>query len=137
MRHCVKYQTGDWIIVEGSPIQIAAIHQKKVGDHRWPGRLSWVRLDQIQTIPLTPDFLMKNGFTKTRDGCHEWQQNTGNGFFYVSLRNISEGSWNMIVQIGDHLSGDRSRKEVTGRFLKVHQIQHEFVSEGIKKEFVV
>jgi hypothetical protein len=80
---------------------------------------------------------MKNGFTKTRDGCYEWQQSTGNGFFYVSLRDISEGSWNMIVQIGDHLSGDRSRKEVTGRFLKVHQIQHEFVSEEIKKEFVV
>jgi len=137
MRYCVNYQIGDWIIVGDNPVQISAIHQKKVGYHKWPGRLSWIRLDQIQTIPLTLDFLIKNGFVKTRDGCYEWQQNTGTGFFYISLRKISEGSWDMIAQIGDHLSGDRSRKEVTGRFLKVHHIQHEFVSEGIKKEFVV
>ena len=137
MRHIVEYMIGDWIMVEGKPVQIAAIHQKKVGYHKWEGRLSWIRLDQIQHIPLTPDLLLKNGFTKTKDGCYEWQQNTGNGFFYVSLRDISEGSWNMIVQIGDHLSGDRIRKEVIGRFLKIHHLQHEFVGEGIKKEFIV
>ena len=137
MRHIVDYMIGDWIMVEGKPIQIAAIHQKKVGYHRWEGRLSWVRLDQIQTIPLIPDLLLKNGFKETKDGCYDWQQNTGNGFFYVSLKNISEGSWNMIVQMGDHLSGDRIRKEVAGRFLKVHHVHHEFVLEGIKKEFTV
>ena len=137
MKHCVNYQIGDWIIIEGDPVQVAAIHQKKVGYHKWPGRLSWVRLDQIQTIPLTPDFLIKNGFTKIRDGCYEWKRVAGDGFFFITLEDRFDGIWDMTVENYDRLSNNQSRKEVTGRFLRVHQIQHEFVSEGIKKEFVV
>ena len=134
MRQIVNYQIGDWIIVEGGPIQVAAIHQKKVGYHESPGRLSWVRLDQIQTIPLTPDFLMKNGFTKTRKDCYEWKSDSS---FFITLEDRFDGIWDMTVEDYDRLSNNQSRKEVTGRLLKVHQIQHEFVSEGIKKEFVV
>ena len=137
MKHCVNYQIGDWIIVEGGPVQIAAIHQKKVGYHKWPGRLSWVRLDQIQTIPLTPDFLIKNGFTKTRKGCYEWKRVAGDGSFFITIEDRFDGIWDMTVENYDQFSGDQSRKEVDGRFLKVHQIQHEFISEGIKKEFVI
>ena len=137
MKHCVNYQIGDWIIVEGGPVQIAAIHQKKVGYHKWPGRLSWVRLDQIQTIPLTPDFLIKNGFTKTRKECYEWKRVAGDGSFFITIEDRFDGIWDMTVENYDQFSGDQSRKEVDGRFLKVHQIQHEFISEGIKKEFVI
>jgi hypothetical protein len=134
MRHIADYMIGDWIIVEGGPVQIAAIHQKKVGYHKWPGRLSWVRLDQVQTIPLTPDFLIKNGFTKTRNSCYEWRRDSS---FFITLEDRFDGIWDMTVEDYDRSHNYQSRKEVTGRFLKVHQIQHEFVSEEIKKEFVV
>ena len=137
MRQIVNYQIGDWIIVEGKPVQIAAIHQKKVGYHKWPGRLSWIRLDQIQTIPLTPDFLIKNGFTKTRDSCYEWRRVAGDGSFFITLEDRFDGIWDMTVEDYDRFSDNQLRKEVVGRFLKVHQIHHEFISDEIKKEFVV
>ena len=137
MRHIVEYMIGDWIMVEGKPIQIAAIHQKKVGYHRWEGRLSWIRLDQIQTIPLTTDFLIKNGFTKTKDGCYEWRVTAGDGSFWVTLEDRLDGIWDMTVRDYSSFSDDTLQKEITGRFLKVHHIQHEFVMEGIKKEFIV
>ena len=136
MRHCVNYQIGDWIMVEGKPIQIAAVHQKKVGYHKWPGRLSWVRLDQIQQIPLTPDFLLKNGF-KREDNSYKWSISAGDGFYNVTLYDSLGGIWGMRIIGNSKFSDDSTRKDVTGKFLKVHQIQHEFVSEGIKKEFVV
>jgi hypothetical protein len=137
MRHIVNYQIGDWIIVEGKPVQIAAIHQKKVGYHKWEGRLSWIRLDQIQQIPLTPDLLLKNGFKKIRKDCYEWIVTAGDGSFQVTLEDRLDGVWDMYVENFSRFSDDRSRKEVTGRFLKVHHVQHEFVAEGIKKEFIM
>ena len=137
MRLIVNYMIGDWIIVEEKPIQIAAVHQKKVGYHKWEGRLSWIRLDQIQTIPLTPDFLIKNGFAKTRDSCYEWRKVAGDDSFFIALEDRFDGIWDMTVENYDRFSNNQSRKEVGGRFLKVHHLQHEFVGEGVKKEFVM
>ena len=137
MRHIVEYIIGDWIMVEGKPIQIAAVHQKKVGYHRWEGRLSWIRLDQIQTIPLTTDFLIKNGFKEIRKDCYEWRVTAGDGSFWVTLEDRLDGIWDMTVRNYSNFSDDTLQKEITGRFLKVHHIQHEFVMEGIKKEFIV
>ncbi len=137
MRHIVDYMIGDWIMVEGKPIQIAAVHQKKVGYHRWEGRLSWARLDQIQTIPLTPDLLIKNGFKEIRKNCYEWRVTAGDGSFWVTLEDQLDGVWDMTVRDYSRLSEDQSKKEVCGRFLKVHHVQHEFVMNGVKKEFVV
>ena len=137
MRHIVGYMIGDWIMVEGKPIQVSAIHQKKVGYHRWEGRLSWVRLDQIQHIPLTSDFLLKNEFKEIRKDCYEWKVIAGDGSFWITLEDRLDGIWDMTVEGYDRFSDNRMRKEVTGRFLKVHHIQHEFVMEEIKKEFVI
>ena len=137
MKHQVGYIVGDWILVEGKPYQIAAIHQKKVGYHRWEGRLSWVRLDQITHIPLTPDLLLKNEFNETRKGCYEWRRDAGDGFFCITLEDRLDGLWDMIVEDYDRFSGNRLRKEVEGRFLKLHHLQHEFILEEVKKEFVI
>ena len=137
MRHIVEYMIGDWIMVEGKPIQIAAVHQKKVGYHRWEGRLSWIRLDQIQTIPLTPDFLLKNGFKEIKKDCYEWRVTAGDGSFQVTLEDRLDGVWDMYVENYTRFSDDLFKKEVSGRFLKVHHLQHEFVSEGNKKNWII
>lgn len=137
MRHLVEYMIGDWILVDNNPVQVAAVHQKKVGYHKWEGRLSWVRLDQIQTISLTPDFLLKNGFKETHKDCYEWRITAGDGSFWITLEDRLDGIWDMIVGNYSNFSDDQSKKEVTGRFLKIHHVQHEFVGEGIKKEFTV
>jgi hypothetical protein len=137
MRHIVEYMIGDWIMVEEKPIQIAAVHQKKVGYHKWEGRLNWVRLDQIQHIPLTSDLLLKNGFKETKKDCYEWRVTAGDGSFYVTLEDRLDGIWDMTVRSFSSFSDDTLQKEMIGRFLKIHHIQHEFVMEGIKKEFVM
>jgi hypothetical protein len=137
MRHIVEYMIGDWIMVEGRPIQIAAIHQKKVGYHRWEGRLSWVRLDKIIPIPLTSDLLIKNGFKEIRKDCYEWRVTAGDGSFWITLENRLDGIWDMSVEDYDRFTDYQFKKEVCGKFLKIHHLQHEFVGEGIKKEFVM
>ena len=137
MKHIVDYMIGDWIMVEGKPIQIAAVHQKKLGYHRWEGRLSWVRLDQVQHISITPDLLLKNGFKETKKDCYEWRVTAGDGSFYVTLEDRLDGIWDMTVRSYLSFSDDTLQKETIGRFLKIHHVQHEFVGEGVKKEFVV
>lgn len=137
MRHIVEYMIGDWIMVEGRPIQIAAVHQKKVGYHRWEGRLSWVRLDKIIPIPLTSDLLIKNGFKEIRKDCYEWRVTAGDGSFWITLENRLDGIWDMMIEDYDRFTNYQSKKEVCGKFLKIHHLQHEFVGEGIKKEFSV
>lgn len=139
MRHIVDYMIGDWIMVKDSPVQVAAVHQKKLGYHRSPGRLDWVRLDQIQSIPITREFLLKNGFKETMTNYFEFRSVVwGGGFFCVTLEDRLDGLWNMVVEIYyNNILNDRVRKEVSGRFLKVHHLQHEFVSEGIKKDWIL
>ena len=137
MKHIVDYMIGDWIIVEGKPVQIAAIHQKKVGYHKWEGRLSWIRLDQVQHIPLTHDLLIKNGFEKISDSGYRWKVVAGDGSFWITLEDRLDGIWDMMVRGYSNFSDDTLQKEMTGRFLMVHHVQHEFVEEGIKKEFIM
>ena len=137
MRQLIEYMVGDWIMVEDRPVQIAAVHQKKVGYHRWEGRLSWVRLDQIQTIQVTPKFLLNNEFRETEKGCYKWRRDSGDGFFCITLEDNLDGVWDMTVEGYDRFSGSQVKKEISGRFLKVHHLQHEFILEEIKKEFKV
>jgi hypothetical protein len=137
MRQIVNYQIGDWIMAKDSPIQVAAIHQKKLGYHKRDGRLDWVRLDQALPIPLTPEFLLKNGFKEIRKNCYEWRVTAGDGSFWITLEDRLDGIWDMNVRSYSSFSDDTLQKEITGRFLKIHHLQHEFVGEGIKKEFIV
>lgn len=137
MRHIVDYMIGDWIMVEGNPVQVAAIHQKKLGYHKREGKLDWVRLDQVLPIPITSDFLFKNGFREVRKDYYEWRVTAGDGSFWVTLEDRLDGVWDMYVENYSRFSDDLLKKEVSGRFLEVHHLQHEFVGEGIKKDWIV
>lgn len=64
---------GDWLLAGGKVIQVAAIHRKKVGYHNRYDRLSWVRLDRLKYIKITPKTLHEFGFVKK----DEWD-----GFLY-------------------------------------------------------
>jgi len=56
---------GDWLLADGKVIQVASIHQKKVGYHNVPNKLTWVRLDRLDYIKITPETLTAFGFVKT------------------------------------------------------------------------
>lgn len=56
---------GDYLLADGKVIQVAAIHHKKVGYHNLPYKLTWVRLDRLEYIRITPETLIAFGFVKT------------------------------------------------------------------------
>ena len=56
---------GDYLLADGKVIQVAAIHQKKVGYHNLPYKLTWVRLDLLDYIKITTETLTAFGFVKT------------------------------------------------------------------------
>ena len=65
----IKLQLGDYVFIKSlngdtTLIKIAAIHQKKVGYHNVPNKLSWVRFSLLEPILLTSEILEKNGFDK-------------------------------------------------------------------------
>lgn len=79
-----KLQIGDYVFIKfldggyhTTLIKIAAVHQKKVGYHKVPNKLNWVRIEQLEPIPLTPEILEKNGFNKVpQPGCsnpYHWE----------------------------------------------------------------
>lgn len=69
MRNYPNYQVGNYVLANGKTVQIAAVHDKKIGYHHpnCLGRLTWVRLPLIEHIPLTTEFLEKNGFSVVDD----------------------------------------------------------------------
>lgn len=71
----IKLQVGDYVFIKSpsgdtSLIKISAIHLKKVGYHKVPNKLNWVRIGLLEPIPLTSEILEKNGFNKVpQSGC--------------------------------------------------------------------
>lgn len=62
---------GDCVQVKPSmiPIQVAAVHKKKVGYHAVTNKLNWVRIGLLEPIPITEEILMKNGFSNNGMVC--------------------------------------------------------------------
>lgn len=60
---------GDYILAKPSmmPIQVAAVHNKKIGYHAVTHKLNWVREGLLEPIPITPEILEKNGFESTEN----------------------------------------------------------------------
>lgn len=58
---------GDWLLADGRVIQVAAIHLRKVGYHARPDKLTWIRLDRLEYIRITPDTLTAFGFVKKEE----------------------------------------------------------------------
>lgn len=56
---------GNWVLYHNLAIQIDAIHKRKVGYHKMPSRLHWIRLNEIQPIPLSKYELELSGFKTT------------------------------------------------------------------------
>ena len=83
---------GDYLLADGKVIQVAAVHQKKVGYHEHHDKLTWVRLDRLEYIVITPETLTAFGFEKYEKACTEeaeaWlhEDGTNEGSFVVMLR---------------------------------------------------
>ena len=67
---------GDYLLADGKVIQVAAVHQKKVGYHHVPNKLTWVRIDRLDYIKITPETMRAFGFGRKddsdSDGIEAW-----------------------------------------------------------------
>ena len=56
----------DWVLLDGTPIQVAGLHNRKVGVHKRRRSIycSWHSDGEFRPIPLTEDILVKNGWRK-------------------------------------------------------------------------
>lgn len=57
-----KFMYNDWVMVDGKFYQIQSWTKKKIGIHKTPTAMSYVRLHDVQPIILTKDILLMNGF---------------------------------------------------------------------------
>ncbi len=63
---------GDWLFYKGQfnafPFKVEQITKRKVGYHAEPneGRLHYIILSECKPIPITPEFLKRNGFGKAQ-----------------------------------------------------------------------
>lgn len=99
MKKGIKLQLGDYVFIKSlnggyhtSLIKIAAVHQKKVGYHRTPNKLNWVRFSLLEPIPLTTEILEKNGFNKVP------QPNCSNPYHW-EFKEYEEGTDELLYRI--------------------------------------
>jgi hypothetical protein len=52
----MELMLGNFVLIEGKPKKIDAIHLKKVGWHGRSDRLNWTRISQIKPIPISDEF---------------------------------------------------------------------------------
>lgn len=55
---------GDWVKYGNQYIKVASVTKKKIGYHIKPNepRMHYIRVCEVEPIPLTPETLIKNGF---------------------------------------------------------------------------
>lgn len=148
---CQELQIGDYVLVKPSmmPIKVAAVHHKKVGYHAVTHKLNWVRMDLIESIPLTKEILEKSGFyfgytsneedlasntiAQLSEEDKGWVWDEGDGSIKVMLPNESDGGMIII----DDQSFDRRLSLVYNNEVYVHELQHLLRSCGVEKSLTI
>lgn len=133
----------DYISVKPSemPIKVAAVHHKKVAYHAVVNKLEWVRESLLKPIPLTSEFLEKNGFKKVLDEdgteCYRYYNRAADGYIKISLYNGSDDDWS--IEIVNYAKFDDNEIVYNNNFifLKVHQLQQALRLCGITCEIII
>ncbi len=122
--------TGDYVSVKpsGMPINVAAVHHKKVAYHAVTHKLSWVRESLLEPIPLTSEILEKNGFEKIEAKYYRYFLEEKD--YYESVSVYFDEEPNVQVRVLDG-------SEFKGRIKYVHQLQQALRLCRIKKEIVL
>lgn len=136
-----ELMVGDYVLVRPSmmPIQVAAIHKKKVAYHATGDRLTWVRDGLIEPIPITPEILEKNGFKmKQKEGESNFEYVAAGERYIIEFLFFRETIYNVSTLLECELgfSGGLDRiHKCNVRF--VHELQHALRLCGIEKEIVL
>lgn len=126
----LKYKSlmiGDYISVKpsGMPINVAAVHHKKVAYHAVINKLVWVRKSLLEPIPITAEILEKNGFEKIEAKYYRYFLEEKD--YYESVSVYFDEEPNVQVRVLDG-------SEFRGRIKYVHQLQQASRLCNIRKE---
>lgn len=118
---------GDYISVKpsGMPINVAAVHHKKVAYHAVINKLVWVRKSLLEPIPITAEILEKNGFEKIEAKYYRYFLEEKD--YYESVSVYFDEEPNVQVRVLDG-------SEFRGRIKYVHQLQQASRLCNIRKE---
>lgn len=116
---------GDYLLADGKVIQVAAVHQKKVGYHNVPNKLTWVRLDQLEYIIITPETLRAFGFVKKEERDDWGHENAWE--FSTDTLTYEEGS--PFVLSWNEEEDRRSYRVVTRGYGETAFFPHDAISE--------
>lgn len=115
---------GDYLLADGKVIQVAAVHQKKVGYHNVPNKLTWVRLDRLEYIIITHETLRAFGFEKTEpDG---W---TFNNAWEFRAENLTREEGSPFILSWKDDDGERSYRVTCRGYGETAFFSHDAISE--------
>lgn len=120
---------GDWLYYRGQfnafSFRVEQITRKKVGYHAEPdeSRIRYLRLSECEPVPITPEFLERNGFEKARSLYYLKSLNK------VYLCFIEYNIANNCLFINEGL--------IPMPITYVHQLQHALKLCGIEKEITI
>ena len=118
---------GDWLLADGKPIQVAAIHLKKVGYHERHDRLTWVRLDRLDYIKITDETLREFGFKKLDMG-DGWLYDD-NVYEYRSDKIKNEEAYNFLLSWTEDEYGDRRYRIICRKYGEFMELRNDSISE--------
>ena len=123
---------GDWVVVDNTPLQIAALGTTKAGFADSKNELFYHYYDVLQPIPLTAEILEKNGFnvqkivSKTfRNGCNLWTYADGECSVYIYENGVI---WWLEAGLENYAG------KIEMPISDVHELQHALRLFGIKKD---
>lgn len=129
---------GDWLWYQGQfnafPLKVEQVTKRKIGYHAEPGenRMHYLRLNEVQPIPITPEFLERNGLRhKEEYEKYEWSE--GYVEIWVILGDSGEeGEKQNVIHIEDGRRGIPKCHHNTIAF--VHELQNALRLCKIEKE---
>ena len=131
MVRATEIMVGDWLWYQGQfnafPLKVEQVTKRKVGYHADSNenRMYYLRLHEVQPIPITPEILERNGFEKVQNLLVlQWE----NGV-YPSMIFVEYNPENYCLFINDMMFP----KQV--RFL--HELHHILMDCGIEKEITL
>lgn len=131
MVRATEIMVGDWLWYQGQfnafPLKVEQVTKRKVGYHADPheNRMYYLRLHEVQPIPITPEILERNGFEKVQNLLVlQWE----NGV-YPSMIFVEYNPENYCLFINDMMFP----KPV--RFL--HELHHILMDCDIEKEITL
>lgn len=134
-----ELQIGNLVFLGGQTVKVRSITRKKVGvlKDNVRTRLHYARLFEVEPIPITEEWLMKNGFIRIcdkLDAYYTFYSREIDGHFIEVTFNNSNISFDHVVC---HIDNPDRCSIANADILHIHQLQNLLNLVGVKSDFAV